>query len=229
MESKLHAWLYGLLYPAFLGSVFVTAFASGLPSLAEPEAPWFWALALYFLIQFGEGVENRATYTRLDFAADFIELICMGVGFYYLGALTAGAPGCWGIPALGAVVVALAIPPAKRAIRGLWLKSDSTRSPVSVLSVLSLLAIIVVVLSLCFPWTWAGFFVLLAVYLGLVVCSDYRRAIDQKWFDKPVAPEDQARSDPSEDPNVTPISSDDTGPKKTVATGDDPPRENKPE
>lgn len=199
MESKLHAWLYGLLYPAFLGSVFVVAFTNGLPSWKEPEDQWFWALAVYFLLQFGEGVESRQTYTYTEAFGDFLELIAMGVGFFYLGALAVGASGDWNADARSAIAFALLIPPVKRVALWLLAPSGSPRRPVSVLSFLSFVAFVFVLLP--DPLGLGGFGLLLIAYFVVLVrrARDQKKTFDKGQADPPLAEAPSGEATPATD------------------------------
>lgn len=69
----LHTWIYGLIYPAFLGAVLAGLFANGLPPLLEPRTASTATLVFYFLTQYGEGIGNVHRYTGKRFLTDGAE------------------------------------------------------------------------------------------------------------------------------------------------------------
>jgi hypothetical protein len=115
MANKLHTWLFGLIYPAFLGTVFVNLFSSGFPWPSDLQITWGIALTIYFLTQFGEGIESKSEYSRETAAFDMLEVIAMIFAFFWLGSLSVQSN--WDTNWLlvkGGIIVALIIPPIKR-------------------------------------------------------------------------------------------------------------------
>ena len=115
VADKFHIWLFGLIYPAFLGTVLVSLFSTGFPWPDSSESAWEIALIVYFLTQFGEGIRSKAQYGTKAAAFDFVEVAAMVVAFFCLGSLsvlTSPEPS-WFFFKLG-VSVALLAPPIKR-------------------------------------------------------------------------------------------------------------------
>lgn len=155
MPKAAKQWIYGLLYPAFLGTVIVNLFRPGSLQ-GDPAIAWGIVLAIYFATQHGEGITDEAPYTRWRFLQSTVELLSLIGTFYWLGILTAGD---WSMPVLAniAAIVAFLTPPVGRWFRE---RSFNFSSALSVLAAYVTLGIFsytvgaVVVLALVIIYVW---------------------------------------------------------------------------
>lgn len=118
MNERLHIWVYGLLYPAFLGTYIV-----GLVTVPRDRYQMAWGivLAIYFMCQHGEGVIARKYVSAMQCIGDLIEIALMTCAFYLFGyiwpaegANGSGVRALWGYgPGLWLPVIFL-LPPIAR-------------------------------------------------------------------------------------------------------------------
>lgn len=82
MNERLHIWVYGLLYPAFLGTYIV-----GLVTVPRDRYQMVWGivLAIYFMCQHGEGVIARKYVSGMQCIGDLFEIALMTCAFYLFG------------------------------------------------------------------------------------------------------------------------------------------------
>ncbi|HEX6374489.1 MAG TPA: hypothetical protein VFZ91_02090 [Allosphingosinicella sp.] len=113
--SRIHRWMYSLLYPAFLGTAIV-----GLLNTEETGARLYWGilLACYFTAQHGEGTFLEFNYPRSRVVQDLLEIVALAVAFSALGVLPNKVMPGWmatsPIVAVAAVCVAFILPPLFR-------------------------------------------------------------------------------------------------------------------
>lgn len=170
MATKLHTWLFGLIYPAFLGAVFVNLFSSGFPWPTNLQITWTIALTIYFLTQFGEGIAAKDEYSPEAAIFDVLEVVAMIFAFFWIGSLSvqSNQDPNW-LLVKGSILVALILPPIKR----FWMKCTLNR-----LSVMSGFAVIFMLLP--GPFGVVGFALPLALYLIALLQSDL-----MVWLEKP--------------------------------------------
>jgi hypothetical protein len=162
MGARLHNWVYGLWYPALLGTAIVLVLTT------EPEphinAGWPWFLIVYLTIQYGEGVRyqrpgGEPLYDFGDLLLDVAEILAMAAAFTGLGYRLVGIDN---VPSLNAsLTVMLLIPIIHRGYTLIRKRSVGAPPYAWTITGLSALAIAAV----WSPFALAGLWILLGLYL----------------------------------------------------------------
>ena len=161
LRDRAHGLIFSLLYPAFLGTFIFAIFERPWDRSAPPWAPLF---AVYFALQYMEGVSDPKQKSGLGLTIAFVEMVLMVMLFKQLGFLVPNAPATVDLQSCatrGLAAGIFALPVSARLTVG---KNDACKPFNISLTVLSLIAAISVVISLG-HFVFCLVFALLAIYL----------------------------------------------------------------
>lgn len=171
MSRRLHQWMYGLIYPAVLGTMLVQSLVDPVSASSVPL--WWWAPLIlgYFVMGYGEGALRSRHYAVSGFVLDLGELSALLLAFVAIGRFDpADLDIRPNLPLLGfALAIAFLLPAIRHAVsRGKQARPRRARMKLFSLALAGMAAAIAVALG----WQgvgWVMILVLMTVYVGVAI------------------------------------------------------------